>query len=87
MPVREYARQRGMAPATAMFYRRLGIAIRVTGVDPNSELVKNLKHDATANRADIAQEIQRPGATPDSVQALLGARLVQSRSRATSINA
>lgn len=83
MPVREYARQRGIAPATAMFYRRCGIAIRVVGVDPASELFKTLQLDATANRADVAGEIQRPGATPDSVQALLDARPVQSRSRTT----
>ena len=64
----------GFAPATAMLYRRCGIAIRVAGVDPDSELFLALVRDATANRADIAREIQRPGATPDSVQAVLDAQ-------------
>ncbi len=73
MPVREYARTRGIAPATAMLYRRCGIAIKVVGVHPDSELFKRLANGATANRSDIAQEIQRPGSTPETLQAALEA--------------
>lgn len=50
MPVREYARTRGIAPATAMLYRRCGIAIKVVGVLSDSELFKRLANGATANR-------------------------------------
>lgn len=77
MPVREYARTRGIAPATAMLYRRCGVAIRTVGVDSDSDLFKSLVRDATANRADIAREIQRPGATPDSLQAALEAATIR----------
>lgn len=83
MPVREYARQRGIAPATAMLYRRCGTAIRVVGVDPDSKLFTTLQQYATANRADIAREIERPGATPGTVQALLDTTPAQSRSKRT----
>ena len=72
MGVRQYARERGISPATAMLYRRCGIAIRVVGVDPESVLFKNLVAKA-ANRAEIAREIERPGATPDTLQAALEA--------------
>jgi hypothetical protein len=68
MPVREYARSRGMAASTAMLYRRCGIAIHVVGVEPDSPLFKQLVDGAIANRAAVAKELQRPGATPRSVQ-------------------
>jgi hypothetical protein len=55
-----------------MLYRRCGIAIRVVGVDPESVLFKNLVAKA-ANRAEIAREIERPGATPETLQAALEA--------------
>ena len=74
MGVRQYARERGIAPATAMFYRRCGMAIRVVGIDPDSALFKSLVGEgAPANWAEIAAEIGRPGATPDTVQAALEA--------------
>jgi D-alanyl-D-alanine carboxypeptidase len=75
MGVRQYARQRGIAPATTMLYRKCGIAIRVVGVDPDSVLFQRLREEATANPADMARVIQRPGATPDTVQATLEAAM------------
>ena len=74
MSVREYARNRGISPATALLYRRCGIAIRVVGVNPDSTLFKRLA-GGDANRSYIAREIQRPGATPASVRAALEAAM------------
>lgn len=65
-----YAQQNGLHQSTVTLYRRCGTALAVVGVDPDSELFRLLLQGG-AFSGYVGAEIERPGATPESVEAAL----------------
>jgi hypothetical protein len=67
-----YARAFGIANSTATLWRRLGQAMVEVGVDPDSDLYWTLYDDGAATNRHVGAEIERSGATPKSLAAVVG---------------
>src|SRR4051794_12217112 len=66
-----YAASRNLAKSSVTLLRRCGKALAEVGIDADSVLFKQLCNNAAAVIAEVGREIERPGATPDSVEAVL----------------
>jgi hypothetical protein len=63
--------QYALSSTTVTLYRRLGIALAVVGIEPDSELFSRLAVRAGALVKQVGAAIEAPDATPDSVAEVL----------------